>query len=101
MRKTYSKKDERIVAKVGDVFSLELESNPTTGYQWLPSIDSDKVELLDRSFKSAGNQIGSSGKEVFTFKTLAAGDSTIRLNYKRSWENESLESVQIKLESQN
>ena len=99
MSKTFGKDTDKIQAKVGEEFSIELESNPTTGYQWQEDVDNRKLRLTDRKFDSSAKTIGASGKEILTFKTLEEGTSTIRLNYKRAWESDSLENIEIELQS--
>lgn len=100
MKKVFGKEDNLIQAKVGQTFTIELESNPTTGYQWQEKIDSEKVELIDKQFNFSSKNIGSPGKETFTFKAISGGDSVIRLDYKRSWEEKIVESVEFDLKSQ-
>ena len=99
MSRTYSKDSDEIKTKVGETFSIELESNPTTGYQWEENFDEKKVKLIDKNFDSSSTAVGAGGKETFTFKVLSEGSSTIRLGYKRAWESDSIEKVEIKLQS--
>ena len=100
MSKTYGKNNNVIKTKVGEIFSIELESNATTGYQWKESFDEKKVKLIDKKFDLPSSAIGASGKETFTFEALSEGTSTIQLDYKRPWESDSIEKVEIKLQSQ-
>jgi len=100
MSKVYGKTDKSIKAKTGETFAIELEANPTTGYQWQADVDPEKVKLLDTNYESPGHAIGASGKERLTFQSLSEGDTTISLKYKRAWEEESIDSVEIKLQSQ-
>lgn len=99
MDKTYSKNNDEIKTKVGEIFSVELESNPTTGYQWEENFDEKKVKLVDKNFVLPSSAFGASGKETFTFEALSEGTSTIRLDYKRAWESAGIEKVEIKLQS--
>lgn len=99
MGKTYGKNNDEIKMKVGEIFSVELESNPTTGYQWEESFDEKKVKLVDKNFDLPSRAIGAAGKETFTFEALSEGTSTIRLDYKRGWESDSIEKIEIKLQS--
>ncbi|HUR98943.1 MAG TPA: protease inhibitor I42 family protein [Pyrinomonadaceae bacterium] len=96
--KTYDKSTNTIHAKEGDVFSIALASIPGAGYQWDADVDSQKLELVDKEFiPPAGGAIGGAGREVFRFKSLAAGDCEIRFVYKRPWETVSAETHEIKL----
>ena len=99
MSKTYHKNDDVIKTKVGEKFTIELEGNPTTGYQWLEDVDSDKVKLIDRDVKRVSDSIGASNVEVLTFETVAEGVSKVELNYKRAWEADVLEKVEFEVRS--
>lgn len=99
MCKTYTKNDKLIETKVGEDFMIELESNPTTGFQWQESFDADKVKLLDENFETSSETFGGAGKETWTFRTVGAGPSKIKFSYKRSWENSEADSVIITLQS--
>lgn len=100
MSKTYTKNDDLIKSKIGEVFTIELESNPTTGYQWQESFDTEKVKLLDKKVKTKSKEFGGSGKEILTFQTVGEGNSIIKLSYKRSWENSEADSANINLQTQ-
>ena len=97
---TFGKEDKLIETGVGETFSIELESNPTTGYQWQEKIDRGKVELIDRQFELPSKAFGAAGKEVLTFKSLSEGDSVIQLDYRCPWEDDTAETIKIKLSSQ-
>ncbi|MEH7786969.1 protease inhibitor I42 family protein, partial [Bacillus thuringiensis] len=44
---------------IGDIFSIQLKENPTTGYRWaLEEIEG--IELVQDDFKLSNNGIGSS-----------------------------------------
>ena len=87
---TFSGKE--IEAAVGGVVTLTLESNPTTGFKWAIASNSDASVLQE-----AGNRfeappateppkLGAGGNEIWTFKALKEGTSTISMVYSRSWE---------------
>jgi inhibitor of cysteine peptidase len=70
----------------GDTVEIILESNPTTGYQWM--VDEWKSAMLklgDSDFISTPG-IGSTGKQVLRFKVIAEGQTQLRLVYRRSFE---------------
>lgn len=100
MSKVYDLKDRSITTKIGETFKIELESTPTSGYQWQPNVDPEKVKLIDRTFESSSKNLGAAGKEILTFQTLAEGDIPILLDYKRVWESDSLKSVTFNLRSE-
>jgi inhibitor of cysteine peptidase len=100
MSKIFTKKDKLIKTKIGEIFTIELESNPTTGYQWQESFDETKVKLLEKKTNLTSKLIGAATTEVFTFQPIAEGNAKIKLDYKRSWESEKLESLEIKVETE-
>ena len=80
---------QRLSVKPGRKFSIELESNPSTGYGWelvgLP--DAAVVEFVKTDFaKPDSDRSGAAGKEVWVFKAVAKGKTAIGLHYTRAWE---------------
>lgn len=75
--------------KVEESFTLELDANPTTGYQWeLVAISDMRVLELTRQtyVPDLPVGIGTGGKELLTFKGLKKGTAIISLVYDRPWE---------------
>lgn len=75
--------------KQGDKLVLHLESNPSTGYQWqVETMNSDLLDWVEGpSFvPSAPSLIGSGGTSSFGFLALKKGRSSLRLVYRRPWE---------------
>ena len=87
---SYSGKTIEISA--GDSLTLTLDSNPTTGFSWaLKGIGNESVlEQTGHEFKAAPANdpplLGAGGKEIWTFKALNRGSSTISMEYIRPWE---------------
>ena len=82
-------------------FSVTMEENATTGYRWNQTIaDEGIVSLAKDEFNApkAKCMVGAAGTRTFTFKAVAAGKTTIVLNYERSWESEPIETVTISVE---
>ena len=77
-----------IVVKVGESFTISLESNPTTGYTWHAEYDSSFVDEFKSSFTPISQAIGAGGKELFEFQTKRVGATVITLKQNRSWESE-------------
>jgi inhibitor of cysteine peptidase len=78
-----------ITAEVGQKFSVTLESNPTTGYQWRLArpLDEKHLTLLTNEFvKSKSKLSGAGGQQIWWFRALRAGKTQIDLEYARSWE---------------
>lgn len=91
--KMYGKDDTKITVGAGDTFSIELEANPTTGYDWKATISDDKVvALVSNIYKATPVDtaiVGSGGVDVITFKGLEKGNAVITLVYERSFEKDS------------
>ncbi len=72
--------------------TVVLCSNPTTGFLWeTPQItDQTVLEQVDHKFVSPESEPppppGTPGQEVWTFKALKEGESTISIAYSRPWE---------------
>jgi predicted secreted protein len=73
---------------VGSSFSIEMASNPTTGYHW-HWINRNSVSKVDsigyRYIQDSPGKMGSGGKEVWTFTGKRSGTDTICFNYSRAW----------------
>ncbi|MFC1893683.1 protease inhibitor I42 family protein [Chloroflexota bacterium] len=76
---------------IGDTIIVKVGSNPTTGFTW-PDIvqisNQDIVRQTDHKFVSPGQTAvpGASGKDVWTFKALKTGTTTISMGYSKPWE---------------
>ena len=78
----------------GELFTVTLCSNPTTGHQWQsPQItDQTVLEQVDHKFEAPEHKgdrpppPGTPGKEVWTFKALKKGEATISMEYSQPWE---------------
>ena len=73
----------------GKVMVLELESNPSTGYDWVYETTGDAELFLDREdYRDANdaNMVGAGGIRVLYFKGTKEGSANLVLTYKRPWE---------------
>lgn len=78
---------QTIETKNGDTFSVVLEANPTTGFQWESYFNSSYIELVNREYTPHSPElIGSGGHETFNFLALKSGETEITFSYLRSWE---------------
>lgn len=80
-----------LVLKPGDSFRIALQSNPTTGFSWIEAGKTapEVIRLTAKRFVSAQKQkelVGAPCETEFIYKAVGAGETEIRLNYKRSWE---------------
>ena len=76
-----------------DIFEVKLCSNPTTGFKWSENAQiSDTAVLVQEDHEFIGPESepppppGTPGQEVWTFKALKEGSSTIFFEYSRPWE---------------
>ncbi len=82
-----SGEDGRVInMKVGETYTVVLDSNPSTGYSWQPTFDSALLELVDTEFTASSTMLGAPGQEHIEFKALAAGTAEVRFAYQRAWE---------------
>jgi inhibitor of cysteine peptidase len=79
----------RVTTRPGRQFSITLESNPTTGYQWqlAKPVTETCVALVTNQFVRPKSRLtGAPGKEIWSFKAIRPGETKIELEYVRSWE---------------
>lgn len=77
-----------VTVPVGEVVSITLDGNPTTGYAWeltevdraVLAPDPEPVYVADSALSGAG------GKYTFRLQARAAGSTAVQLLYRRPWE---------------
>jgi inhibitor of cysteine peptidase len=78
-----------VTVRKGQIFALTLRSNPTTGYIWqLGKPPEDGViQFIDNQYRGdKSGLVGAGGREIWTFKAVGTGETTIDLKYVRPWE---------------
>jgi inhibitor of cysteine peptidase len=76
----------------GQTITVTLFSNSTTGYKWEENTqisDSQVLQQSDHKYvapSNTGGKVGVGGTEVWSFKALKAGTSTIYTEYSQPWE---------------
>lgn len=73
-----------ITVKAGATFDLVVPSNPSTGYHWdiIPELDGKLIEFVAQDYVAEEPVMaGSGGMDVWTFRALEAGDTTIVLGF--------------------
>ena len=84
--------DGRVTVVLGQIFTVTLESNPSTGYrwEWVDHQDSIVEQIGEAQFKprETGDPplVGAGGWESFDFKAVHPGQMTLKLVYRRPWE---------------
>jgi inhibitor of cysteine peptidase len=79
--------------KMGEVLSISLESNPSTGYSWFATISNPAVlvqmgepQYQEPPSSSGTPLLGAAGTQTFYFQAAETGTTTLTLDYKRSFE---------------
>ena len=84
-----------IIVRVGDVFTIEIPSNPTTGYEWFMEEEIEKISFLDgdpfgQIIVNDEMGFGAPGIQRFTFAADNEGSEIINLLYRRIWKPDDL-----------
>jgi len=83
---------QQLTVKSGDVVTLTLVSNPTTGYSWQVMEIDNSILIQDGEpeyKQSSGSEglVGAGGAETFRFKVIGNGETTLSMGYMRPWES--------------
>lgn len=73
-----------ITVTPGETFDIVLPSNSSTGYRWdiLPELDVNLLELVGQNYLAEQPVLpGSGGVDIWTFRAVNPGDTTIALGY--------------------
>jgi len=80
----------QIEVEVDQNLVISLESNPTTGFSWeLVELEDPILQLMgEAEFQPSESKeiVGAGGTEIFRFKAVSIGQTTLTLVYHRSWE---------------
>lgn len=88
------KKDKEVTEMKAGV--IELEGNPTTGYEWTCTIENEevaKVEAIYEPDETTSAMTGVGGTYLFTVTGQKEGTATIICKYSRSWEENETDEV--------
>jgi inhibitor of cysteine peptidase len=87
---TRAEHGKSIEAQVGDLITVSLDENPTTGFRWaIDKSDDDVVALQTSEYAVASSsKMGGGGQRVVTFKARKAGVAAIHLKLWREWEGD-------------
>lgn len=78
----------------GDFLRVSLSSNATTGYQWeVVELDTSMLQQIGESEYVSPEQtdppmVGAGGTEIFRFRAVDIGNSSLKLIYKQPWGTE-------------
>jgi predicted secreted protein len=78
-------KSHTVTTKVGEVFIITLDSNRSTGYQWVLArpLNKEKVEFICSKYKKLDVRVGEAGEDLLLFKATGPGKIRIYLQYVR------------------
>ena len=79
-----SEPGKSIEVTAGNEFKIVIESNPSTGYHWdlVGGLDENILQFISTEYRATEPVMpGSGGKDVWTFKALAPGETAIVLGY--------------------
>lgn len=90
---TFADKNSTLRLEKGVLLRLKLESNPTTGYQWVLSEYTDTGIIFQKDYifseKDENEElVGVGGIEIFVFEAINSGKTELILSYIRPWEKE-------------
>ena len=88
--------NNNISVSVGNIFTLELNTNPSTGFAWQFSqaVDPQYLQLIEHIYiQGKKNVPGAPGKDLWKFKALKPGTTTFALKYVRPWEKATVNKV--------
>jgi inhibitor of cysteine peptidase len=71
--------------------TVALDANPTTGFQWqlAAPLDERVIKVVKHEYQGPDtSRMGAGGTDVWTFKAVGAGNTTIVLEYRRPWEKD-------------
>jgi predicted secreted protein len=84
--------DSQVELEQGQILVVTLESNPTTGYRWevVENQESILQQMGEAEFKQSDTGgpplVGAGGWEIFRFKAISTGQTSLKLVYHRPWE---------------
>ncbi len=80
--------------KPGTIITVELPENPSTGYAWSYTIDSEVAEVVDDSFIPSENSIpGAGGTRLLKLRVIGSGE--LNMSYERSWEKQPIDTFSL------
>jgi inhibitor of cysteine peptidase len=88
-----SQSGSEVVVSTGDRILVILDSQPSTGYTWgITELDEAVVRRCgDPGFSASSDVVGAPGVDRWPFKAEAVGETTLKMEYRRSWEGGSPE----------
>ncbi|MCE5223441.1 protease inhibitor I42 family protein [bacterium] len=84
---------QKITCQVGKKFTISLEGNPSTGFNWdfEQGFDNELVIFQGTEIKATNqdsNVVGAPSTFLWTFKAIKTGTTEAIMKYKRQWEKD-------------
>lgn len=73
-----------VAVQAGETFDIVVPSNSSTGYRWniIPELDETIFEFVEQGYIAEQPVMpGSGGMDIWTFRAVSAGDTTVVLGY--------------------
>jgi inhibitor of cysteine peptidase len=87
-----------ISLKVGEVYSLKVESNPSTGYSWTHTVSKSKIISISETINAIDPKlIGATNNMIFNIKGLKKGTVEVVFNYHKVWEIDTIPALTKKM----
>ena len=88
---TQADNGKSVTVRQGDVVSIQLEENPTTGFQWaVDHLDAETLELTSSDYTRPSSAVmGSGGERTFSLTAKKPGTAPVALKLWREWQGES------------
>jgi len=85
-----AKQQKPMTVRSGDSFTITLRANMSTGYQWkMATLDETMLQLVNSEYiPYKTRRLGADGKQMWTFKALKAGETSINFEYVRPHEKD-------------
>ncbi|RXE56698.1 hypothetical protein ABH15_00495 [Methanoculleus taiwanensis] len=71
---------------VGSNITIQLDENPTTGYEWNVTSSEGLVSISDEFIPPSGQLVGAGGLRVWEYGAVENGTGEFAAVYKRPWE---------------
>lgn len=82
---------EKISIAIDKTTSIQLETNPTTGYSWNYDIEDNTIATITSEEyipdQQADEIVGAGGTKIYTIQGLKEGTTSIEFKYQRPWES--------------
>lgn len=83
--KVYPRTADRIAARTGETFAIELEAMPAAGYEWEATWDPGLLDVVKKVEIRHRTAMGAAATERFLVTPRARGEAMIEMTYRQPW----------------